>query len=49
MFLAGKYFSVWWLVIIIGYYIIPSTGNSIRNRYIKAYKYLKSIIYKNRK
>ena len=46
---GGNYLSVLWLVILIGYYVIPATGNSIRNRYVKAYKYLKSIIYKKRK
>ena len=45
----GNIFGVLWLVIIVGYYVIPATGTSIRNRYIRAYKYLKSIIYKNKK
>ncbi|MBR3211096.1 MAG: hypothetical protein IKF71_04070 [Bacilli bacterium] len=44
--LAGDFYSVLWLAIIIGYYIVPATGNSIRNRYIRAYRYLKSIFKK---
>ena len=44
--LAGDLYSVLWLAIIIGYYIVPATGNSIRNRYIRAYRYLKSIFKK---
>ena len=47
--LNGDLFGVLWLVLIIGYYIIPATGNSIRNRYIQAYRYLKRFIYKNKK
>jgi len=46
---AGNYYGVLWIIIIIGYYVIPATGNSIRNRYIRALNYLKSIIYKNKK
>ena len=45
----GDLYGVLWLVLIIGYYVIPATGNSIRNRYIQAYHYLKRIIYKNKK
>ena len=45
----GNIFGVLWLVIIVGYYVIPATGTSIRNKYVRAYKYLKSIIYKNKK
>lgn len=47
--LLGNLLGVLWLIIIVGTYIIPSTGNSIRNRYIRAGKYLKSIIYKKKK
>ena len=47
--LRGDLLGILWLVIIIGYYIIPATGNSIRNRYISAYRYLKSLIYKKKK
>ncbi len=46
--LSGDLFGVLWLVIIIGYYIIPATGNSIRNRYVRAYHYLKSLIDKKK-
>lgn len=46
---AGNYYGFLWIIIIIGYYVIPATGNSIRNRYIRAFNYLKSIIYKNKK
>jgi len=45
----GNIFGVLWLVIIVGYYVIPATGTSIRNKYVRAYKCLKSIIYKNKK
>ena len=47
--LNGNLFGVLWLIIIIGYYIIPATGSSLRNRYIRAYHYIKSLIYKNKK
>ena len=40
--ILGDLFGVLWLVIIVGCYILPSTGNSIRNRYAKAWRYLKS-------
>lgn len=40
--LLGNLFGVLWLVIMIGYYVIPATGNNVRNRYIRAIKYLKS-------
>ena len=49
LLLSGNYYSLLWLVFLIGYYVVPATGNSIRNRYIKAYNYLKRIIYKNKK
>ena len=39
---SGDLYSVFWLVIMIGYYVIPATGNSIRNRYVRAARYLKS-------
>lgn len=42
----GNLFGVLWIVIIVGYHIIPATGNSIRNSYAKAWKYLKSIFKK---
>ncbi len=40
--LAGDLYSVLWILIMIGYYVVPATGNGIRNRYIRAYRYLKS-------
>ena len=48
LLLAGDYYALLWLIIIIGFYIIPATGNGIRNRYIRAHKYLKSL-YKKKK
>ena len=48
MLFQGDYFAVLWIILIIGYYIIPSTGNNIRNRYIRAYHYIKSLIYKKK-
>ena len=47
--LYGNLIGVLWLVIMVGSYIIPATGNTIRNRYVRASKYLKSIIYKKKK
>ena len=47
--ILGNLFGVLWIVIIIGSYVIPATGNSIRNRYIRAHRYLKSLIYKKKK
>lgn len=47
--LFGNILGVLWIIILIGTYILPRTGNSIRNRYIRASKYLKSIIYKKKK
>ena len=46
--LAGDLYGVLWLAIMIGYYVIPATGNSIRNRYARAHRYLKSLIYKKK-
>lgn len=40
--LAGDILSIFWIVIMVGYYVIPATGNSIRNRYVRAFRYLKS-------
>lgn len=48
MLFQGDFFGVLWIVLIVGYYIIPATGNSIRNRYKSAYRYLKSLIYKKK-
>ena len=39
--LFGNLFGVLWIVIMIGYYVIPATGNSIRNRYVRAWNYLR--------
>lgn len=47
--LSGDLYGVLWLAIMIGYYVIPATGNSIRNRYVRAHRYLKSLIYKKKK
>ena len=47
--LMGDLYGVLWLAIMIGYYVIPATGHSIRDRYARAYRYLKSVIYKKRK
>ena len=49
LLLLGDYYSILWLIIIIGFYILPATGNGIRNRYIRAHRYLKSLIYKRKK
>lgn len=45
----GNIYGVIWIVIMVGCNVIPATGNSIRNRYARAWRYLKSIIYKNKK
>ncbi|MBP5678280.1 MAG: hypothetical protein J6X28_00435 [Bacilli bacterium] len=45
----GNLFGILWLAIIVGYYIVPTTGTSLRNRYVRAYRYLKSLIYKKKK
>ena len=46
--LSGNILGVLWFIIIIAYYIIPGTGTSIRNKYVRAYHYIKSLIYKNK-
>lgn len=38
--LMGDLFGVIWLIFIISYYIIPASGNRMRNRLIRAKKYL---------
>ena len=38
--LYGNYFGVIWLGFIIFYYIIPASGNRIRNRFVRAKKFL---------
>lgn len=38
--LIGDLFGVLWLVIIVSYYIIPASGNRIRNRFVRAKNYL---------
>lgn len=40
--LIGNLFGVLWFVVLIGYYVVPATGNNLRNRYIRAIKYVKS-------
>jgi hypothetical protein len=45
----GNLYGVLWIIIIIGYHVIPATGNSIRNRYMRAHRYIKSLIYKKKK
>lgn len=44
--LMGNYFGFLYIIFIIGYYIIPASGNKFRDRLRKAYKYLKSIFTK---
>lgn len=38
--LIGDLYGVFWLIIIVSYYIIPASGNRIRNRFVRAKKYL---------
>ena len=38
--LYGDYFGVIWLLFVIVYYVIPANGNRMRNRFIRAKKYL---------
>ena len=38
--LSRDYFGVIWLLFIIVYYVIPANGNRLRNRFIRAKKYL---------
>lgn len=38
--LIGDIFGVIWLIFIITYYIVPITGNKIRNRFIKAKQFI---------
>lgn len=38
--LIGDLFGVIWLVFILGYYIIPASSNRMRNRFIRAKKFL---------
>ena len=40
--LLGNLFGVIWLIIIIVYYIVPLTGDKLRNRIIRAKKFLKN-------
>ena len=40
--IIGNLFGVLWFVVMIGYYVIPATGNNVRNRYTRAIKYVKS-------
>lgn len=40
--LYGDIFGVIWLVFIIGYYIVPASGNKLRNRIVQAKKFLKN-------
>lgn len=44
--LYGNLFGVIWIVFIIGYYIIPATGNKFRSRWEQAIRYLKSLFRK---
>ena len=39
-------FGLLWIVFILGYYIVPATGNNLRNRFIRAKKYLKKFTKK---
>ncbi len=48
LLLAGDLYSLLWIIIIIGFYVTPATGNGIRNRYIRAYKYIRRLIYKKK-
>ena len=38
--LIGDIFGVIWLIFIISYYIIPASGNRMKNRLIRAKNYL---------
>ena len=38
--LVGDLFGVIWLIFIISYYIVPASGNRMRNRFIRAKKFL---------
>lgn len=44
--IIGDYFGFFWLVIMIGSYVIPATGDRLRDRFEKARRYLKSILKK---
>lgn len=44
--LRGDLFGFFWIVIIIGYYILPASGNRLRNRIERAKRFIKSIIEK---
>lgn len=44
--LGGNFFGFLYIVFIIGYYILPASGNRFRDRLKKATKYIKSIFTK---
>ena len=44
--LLGNLFGVIWIIFIIGYYIIPATGNKFRSRWDQAIRYIKSLFRK---
>ena len=44
--LLGNLFGVIWIVIMIGSYVVPATGNKFRSRWEQAIRYLKSLFRK---
>lgn len=44
--LLGDLFGCIWIVVVIGYILFPNNTASLKNKYTRAIKYLKSLIYK---